>query len=384
MVSSLGMPSLFITFTCNPQWPEIIESLPPNTSADDNFDIVDRVFQLKVKALTDDLYRDGIFGEAVAYVEVIEFQKRGLPHVHLVLWLRRRPTLDEVDEIVCAEIPNVSTHPELHALVSQCMIHTCREGVCLDEFGHCKKHFPMAYCNFTHYDDANQSFVHYRRRSPENGGNTIIVGDEGGSRPPSVITNAFVVPYNPHLSLRYGAHINVLIATSALAIKYLFKYVYKGPDRTMYRIARQSAQATADAGNNANAEQARDEVQEFRDARFMCAHEAAWHMNEFRMYTQSHHITRLPVHLPNRQSALWNNTSISVERAIANSEHTRLTRFFERVALELADPSADAYSPPDGYNEQDSPGPGGAARVGPQVWQLTLLLNMSIEINLQV
>ena len=92
MVSSLGMPSLFITFTCNPQWPEIIESLPPNTSADDNFDIVDRVFQLKVKALTDDLYRDGIFGEAVAYVEVIEFQKRGLPHVHLSLIHISEPT----------------------------------------------------------------------------------------------------------------------------------------------------------------------------------------------------------------------------------------------------------------------------------------------------
>jgi len=48
-----------------------------------------------------------------------------------------------------------------------------------------------------------------------------------------VYSNQDVVPYNPYLSLRYNAHINVEIAGSISAVKYMCKYVYKGGDRTV-------------------------------------------------------------------------------------------------------------------------------------------------------
>jgi hypothetical protein len=40
-----------------------------------------------------------------------------------------------------------------------------------------------------------------------------------------------VVPYNSYLSLLFNCHINVEVCTSVAAVKYLYKYVYKGHDR---------------------------------------------------------------------------------------------------------------------------------------------------------
>lgn len=42
--------------------------------------------------------------------------------------------------------------------------------------------------------------------------------------------NRWVVPFNPHLSRKYEAHINVEVAKGVGAIKYLAKYVYKESD----------------------------------------------------------------------------------------------------------------------------------------------------------
>ena len=45
------------------------------------------------------------------------------------------------------------------------------------------------------------------------------------------LDNRWVVPYNPYLLLKYNAHINVEICSTVSAVKYLYKYVYKGHDR---------------------------------------------------------------------------------------------------------------------------------------------------------
>ena len=48
IVRCVGKPNLFITFTCNPTWPEIQAELLPNQSAVDRPDLTARVFNLKV------------------------------------------------------------------------------------------------------------------------------------------------------------------------------------------------------------------------------------------------------------------------------------------------------------------------------------------------
>ncbi len=74
----------------NPKWKEIEESLLPGQTANDRPDIVARVFQLRLKRLMDQLIKEGVFGEVDGYLVTIEWQKRGLPHAHILLILKRR------------------------------------------------------------------------------------------------------------------------------------------------------------------------------------------------------------------------------------------------------------------------------------------------------
>jgi len=65
--SYVGFPDLFLTFTCNPQWPEIQRVLRPmNLSAQDRPDIVSRVFKIKLDELLSDFKLNEIFGKVLA------------------------------------------------------------------------------------------------------------------------------------------------------------------------------------------------------------------------------------------------------------------------------------------------------------------------------
>lgn len=59
-----GCPDLFITYTCNAAWPEITEALTfiPGQQPSDRSDIVDRVFEMKLKLFVDDIKKYEFFG----------------------------------------------------------------------------------------------------------------------------------------------------------------------------------------------------------------------------------------------------------------------------------------------------------------------------------
>ncbi|CDY39478.1 BnaC03g60880D [Brassica napus] len=83
-----GFPDLFITFTCNPKWPEITRHLTNRKSkAEDRSDIICRMFKMKLDSLMDDLTKKNILGKTVSSMYTIEFQKRGLPHAHILLFM---------------------------------------------------------------------------------------------------------------------------------------------------------------------------------------------------------------------------------------------------------------------------------------------------------
>ena len=45
------------------------------------------------------IFKGGIFGRVVAHVHVIEFQKKGLPHMHLLITLNKEDKLQYPQDI---------------------------------------------------------------------------------------------------------------------------------------------------------------------------------------------------------------------------------------------------------------------------------------------
>ena len=62
-----GFPDLFITFTCNPKWPEITRFVKQRKlNVEDRPDIVCRIFKIKLDSLMQDLTKKNLLGKTVA------------------------------------------------------------------------------------------------------------------------------------------------------------------------------------------------------------------------------------------------------------------------------------------------------------------------------
>ncbi len=117
---------LFITFTANLTWVEIREALLPGQSACDRPDIVARVFHLKLAALLNDIMKKDLFGEVLGHVYTVKYQKWGLPHIHLIVFLHPAVCLstpEQIDQFLLTEFPNEDMDPALHGLVKTHMVH---------------------------------------------------------------------------------------------------------------------------------------------------------------------------------------------------------------------------------------------------------------------
>ncbi|KAL4358842.1 hypothetical protein AHAS_Ahas08G0017800 [Arachis hypogaea] len=117
-----GYPDLFLTITCNPNWPEFQrftkrERIP----IADHLDISCCVFYVKLKCLLSDLKEGVFFGPLNAGMYTIEFQKRGLPHAQMLLWLNEESNLQSVeivDELICAELPNPQKFSAIYNVIT--------------------------------------------------------------------------------------------------------------------------------------------------------------------------------------------------------------------------------------------------------------------------
>ena len=121
-VRHFGRPDLFITFTCNPKWPEIVELLKQGQKSHDRHDIVARVFHVKVKHIIKLLTKGCIFGPTRCHMYSVEWQKRGLPHVYILLWLKEKIRPESIYKVISDEIPDPDLDPALHEIVETTMI----------------------------------------------------------------------------------------------------------------------------------------------------------------------------------------------------------------------------------------------------------------------
>ncbi len=301
----------FVTFTCNPQWSEIKRMLLPEQQPQDRPDLVTRVFKIKLKELINDIHKKHILGRMVAGIYVIEFQKRGLSHAHILVFFVEdfKPhTIEDVDCMISAELPNLETNKLAHETVARCMTHgpcgvAFRNAPCMED-GKCNKQYPRKFQSET-MTDVNKYPI-YRRRDTRC---TILVhGVE--------LDNRWVVPHNVHLSTKYDAHINVEVYNNICVIKYLFKYVYKGHDHAIVEISRHNDNATE--GNMVEV----DEIKKYFDCRYVSASEVAWRIFKFDMHEWFPAVERLQYHLPHQQMVLFDDDN-DVQEVAAQSAISR-------------------------------------------------------------
>ena len=318
IVAKFGRPDLFITMTANPNWEEVRKNLRRGETAADRPDLVSRVFRAKLRELIHDLTVRGVLGKAIAYTYVVEFQKRGLPHAHILVILRisdKPRTHADVDRLVSAEVPDKSLDPHLYHLVETFMVHgpcgaldpTCP---CMNELGQCSKRFPKPPRDETEVNVGGYPAYRRRLRFPP-AGETDAPKERWVTRSigHGEQDSSWVVPFNAFLLTKFECHLNVEVCTSIRAVKYLYKYTYKGPDRACIEVGF-------------------DEVTAFQDARYVGAPEASWRLFELPLHAKSHQVVRLPVHLPSGQNVVFQPGQEHDALAKAEGRKTQLEAWF--------------------------------------------------------
>lgn len=261
-VRQYGRPDLFVTFTCNPTWAEITQHLLPGQSSRDRHDITARVFKQKLKSLMNLIVKHQVFGETCCWMYSVEWQKRGLPHAHILVWLINKIRPDEIDNVILAEIPDSTVDPVLCEIVTKNMIHgPCgflnNNSPCMVD-GKCTKRYPRALIPET-IITGNDGYPQYRRRSIDQNGKSIIfkVRDHVIE-----VDNRWIVPYSPLLSKTFKAHINVEYCNSVKSIKYICKYVNKGSDMAVFGVTAEN--------------RVTDEITQFQMGRYISSNEAVF------------------------------------------------------------------------------------------------------------
>lgn len=228
----------------------------------------------------------------LAGMYTVEFQKRGLPHAHILVWLSSENKLKtgiDIDKIISAELPDSTLYPRLYDDVSSYMMHGPCGGArpfspCMDR-GRCTKYYPKDFKGTTTIDD--EGYPRYKRRDFG-----IHVDKQR-----VLLDNRYVVPYNPHLLIRYGGHVNVECCNKSNSIKYLFKYVNKVPDKALMQLSVD--------GDNRDKSKPVDEIKQYYDCRYVSPCEAVWRIFAFDIHHKWPHVLKLTFHLHNEQSVLY-------------------------------------------------------------------------------
>ncbi len=282
-VYKFGPPTLFITITANPEWPEIKDNLKPGQQWHHDVYLVNLVFKEKLDQLISGLKRGEFFNnrksEWIQYA--IEFQKRGLPHAHILVRLEgeQPTTAAEVDALSSVHYPfqcesrcGTCRQCMLFYLVNKHMVHKCFPDRCKTRANdisgsQCKYGYPWQ-SNPVSFIGSDGKWV-LRRRAQEH----------------------HIVEYNAELLLRFRCHINVKVTTGTRCILYLRKYMSKGPDVAHVRLANQSCG---------------QELNNFYETRCMTAAEAAWSAVNFDYQHYDPPVRLLSLHLPGEDPVTFN------------------------------------------------------------------------------
>ena len=137
-----------------------------------------------------------IFGSILCDMYTIECQKRGLPHAHILLWLREKIRPVQIDSFIGAEFPVKNYDPQLYETIKSQMIHgPCGRNnpnsPCMQD-NKCSNRFPHILTENTQTN--HDGYPLYRRKKPEAGGGNATIKVHVKEL---VLESKLVVPYNP-------------------------------------------------------------------------------------------------------------------------------------------------------------------------------------------
>jgi hypothetical protein len=214
IAAEFGVPTVFVTVTCNPDWPEIKSQLRPGQDYTDVPIVVVRVFKQKLRMILKALKT--MFpqvGKPLYIIQCIEFQKRGLPHAHILI---KYPipcnTPEFIDAVVSARMP---TDPLDRQIVEKFMLHQHPSA----------DRPPSRYCQKDHPDGTRTCRFNYPQPlQPE-----TFIDPEGRVHYQRLEEqDRNVVPHCLPLIRMFKCHINFEIASTSHLFQYLFKYIHKG------------------------------------------------------------------------------------------------------------------------------------------------------------
>ena len=240
MIRMWGSPTLFLTFSCAEyESPEIDRYLRNVNDVPPSYDMgklctedpisVSRKFSLKFHAFFHTvLLKGAVLGQVDHFYWKKEYQARGAPHYHVLLWIRNAPVIgqDEPDEIlawpqarITCCIPDVKSDPDLHRLVTRYQMHKCsayykRRWRCGSTFiTRCRFGFPRQACQNATLHCVEEA-VKSRKRI---------------YKLPRSDVEVRVNDYNPLLLMLWKANIDIqYVAESSLALAhYVSGYVTK-------------------------------------------------------------------------------------------------------------------------------------------------------------
>ncbi|GBC10072.1 hypothetical protein RclHR1_09310007 [Rhizophagus clarus] len=202
MIREYKLPSLFITLTAaESKWTHLKDIL----KSTDNKDTVPTNrplhtalhFNHRKKEFWNHIWKkpaNSNWRHLIHFFKRVEFQNRGAPHTHSVLWVEE--SIDEMiaENLIRSDLPNPNTEPELYQLVLAHQIHTCSPKKC------------------------------------------------GGPAPPGQVCkkkfpHRWVVPYHPATLLIWNAHMNIQYVSNKNLGKYLTKYVVKSEPSYVFNIS---------------------------------------------------------------------------------------------------------------------------------------------------
>ena len=249
MIREFGCPTLFLTFSCAEydsvdidrylrKVNKVPKSYPIERLCIEDPISVSRKFSQKFHNFFDTvLIKGAVLGEVTHSFWKKEYQSRGAPHYHVLLWIKDAPVIgvdpehvvtEWIDRRISCHIPDEKGSPELHHLITKYQLHKC-SNYCRHKkkYGsayvtHCKFGFPREVVDETVLNNVEDSLksrskVYHLQRS---------VGEER------------VNDYNPLLLYLWKANLDIqYVADSSLALAhYVTAYVTKAEKSHMQEL----------------------------------------------------------------------------------------------------------------------------------------------------